>query len=38
VGRTYKDYLTQCGTDVATTGLTLRELVAIPPLAFGHAA
>jgi hypothetical protein len=38
VGRTYKDYLTQFGTDVAATGLKLRELVAIPRLAFGHAA
>jgi hypothetical protein len=38
VGRTYKYYLTQFGKEVITTGLKLKELVAIPQLAFGHHA
>ena len=36
VGRTYKYYLTQFGKQVITTGLKLRELVAIPQLAFAQ--
>jgi hypothetical protein len=38
VGRTYKYYLTQFGKQVIATGLKLKELVAIPQLAFGHLA
>ena len=33
VGHTYKYYLTRWGKEVITTGLKLRELVIIPPLA-----
>ncbi len=38
VGRTCKYYLTQFGKQVITTGLKLRELVAIPQLAFAQIA
>ena len=38
VGRACKYYLTQFGKQVITTGLKLRELVAIPQLAFAQIA
>lgn len=38
IGRRYKYYLTRFGKQVITTGTKLRELVAIPQLAFGKIA